>query len=220
MTHPSATDLISALPEFDPSEVAAVVAAQIEAAAAGGSARAIHAAHQRSVRRAVGEARLAEILPPRLEAGASMHVISHGDVDSLSYFAHWLGGTTHFDYAAISTWCVARADLDRLAAWLDAGLIDELELYVGEIFPSQYGDEYDVACQLVQRYGVRLVVARNHSKVMLAANEGDGYYLVIESSANVNTNPRIEQTATHHDRDLFSFYRDFYRGLRSIDRRP
>ncbi len=62
----------------------------------------------------------------------------------------------------------------------------------------------------------RLVIARNHSKVMLAMNDATGYYAAIESSANVNTNPRIEQTAIHRSADLYYFYRDFFDGLRSI----
>jgi hypothetical protein len=44
-----------------------------------------------------------------------------------------------------------------------------------------------------------------------------GHY-VIESSANLNTNPRIEQTAITRCEDLYWFYRDFFDGLRSIDR--
>lgn len=31
-------------------------------------------------------------------------------------------------------------------------------------------------------------MAKNHSKVTLACNEAEGYYVVVESSANVNTN--------------------------------
>jgi len=41
---------------------------------------------------------------------------------------------------------------------------------------------------------------------------------VIESSANLNTNPRIEQTCITRDRDLFEFYRDFFSGIHSVTR--
>lgn len=109
------------------------------------------------------------------------------------------------------------ADLDQIEGWIEAGRIETLELYVGEIFPSQYGDEYARALALADRYGFRLVVARNHSKIMLASR-GD-YFLAMESSANVNTNPRIEQTAIHASRELFDFYREFFAGLKTIDRR-
>lgn len=215
---PDALPDLSLFDGFDPAEVAAIVAAQLEAERPEGSARAIRAAHRAQLRRANSEAHLAEILPARLGDGESVHCISRGDVDALSFLAHWIKHT-HFDRVLISTWCMAKDDLDRLTGWLDSGRIDQLELYVGEIFPGQYGDEYEAALRLADVYGTRLVVARNHSKVMLAAHEASAYYLSIESSANVNTNPRIEQTATHCGRELYAFYLDFFHGLRSIDRR-
>ena len=42
---------------------------------------------------------------------------------------------------------------------------------------------------------------------------------MIESSANVNTNPRIEQSTIHRSADLYAFYAEFFDGIRSIDRR-
>lgn len=170
------------------------------------------------MRRANAEKTLAEILPRRIERGDSWHVISRGDIDALSYLRHCLAGVSHFDNVVLSTWCIAKADMDELATWLDTGRIEKLALYCGEIFPSQYGDEYEAALKLCEEYGIKLVIAKNHSKVTLAANEGDGYWLAIESSANVNTNPRIEQTTLTHDRALYEFYAEFFDGIRSIDR--
>lgn len=204
--------------DFDPADVAAIEALHAQDLLAQGEARAQRARHRRQVRHAKAEAQLASILPAQIEPGDSWHVISHGDIDSLSYLSHLMAGVSYFDYVAISTWCIAKADLDQIEAWIDAGRIDRFELYAGEIFPSQYGDEYAQALGLVERYGARVVIARNHSKVTLAGNDAEGCYLVCESSANVNTNPRIEQTAIHADRGLFDFYREFFSGLRSIDR--
>lgn len=209
------TDLFAG---FDPATVAAIEAANARERQATGVARAQRAAHRLHVRRAKAQATLAEILPERFTPGESWHVISHGDIDALSYLAHAIRAT-HFDYVAISTWCIARPDLEQISAWLDAGRIDHFELYAGEIFPSQYTDEHELAQQMVATYGIRLCIARNHSKLILASNEADDYHLVMEGSANVNTNPRIEQTAIHCSAELLTFYRDFYRGLRSIDRR-
>jgi hypothetical protein len=89
---------------------------------------------------------------------------------------------------------------------------------VGEIFPGTYIGEYERARELVRDYGVRLVITRNHSKVILARNEAACTFLVSEGSANVNTNPRIEQTTITHDRALFDFYKEFFDGLTSIVR--
>lgn len=201
---------------FDASEVARIRASRTAEIAEQGRARAMKKAHKLHVRRAKAEATLAEILPARVADSESWHVISHGDIDSLSYLSHALRGVEYFDFVLISTWCMGSADLDQIEGWIESGRIDTLELYVGEIFPSQYGDEYARAVALAERYGFRLVVARNHSKVM-AARCGD-YCLAIESSANVNTNPRIEQTAIHASRELFDFYREFFSGLKTIVR--
>ena len=142
------TDLFG---EFDPELVAAIQAGKEEEERQDGNARAQRAAHRMQVRRAKAEAQLAEILPDRFQAGDSWHVVSHGDIDALSYLTHALKGVPYFDYVAISTWCVARTDLEQIAAWLDAGRIDQFDLYAGEIFPSQYGDEHEYMLELTVR---------------------------------------------------------------------
>ena len=115
---------------------------------------------------------------------------------------------------------IRRAEISK---WLDAGRIEQFDLYAGEIFPGSYGDEYEQFLAMCEAYGCRLVVAKNHSKVTLAsradagAGQG-GCHLVIESSANVNTNPGIEQSAIHANRDLHQFYLDFFSEIKSIDR--
>jgi hypothetical protein len=71
---------------------------------------------------------------------------------------------------------------------------------------------------MCEAYGSRLIVAKNHSKITLASNAAEAYYLTVESSANVNTNPRIEQSAIHCGRDLHAFYLEFFSGIQSIDK--
>jgi len=203
---------------FDPATVAAIERGLHAEQKATGEAKAMRRTSRIQTRRATAEKRLAEILPARFAAGDSWHVLSHGDIDSLSYVRHALAGVTHFDHVLMSTWCIAKADLDEIASWLDAGRIDQFDLYAGEIFPNQYSDEYEQMLAMCEIYGCRLVIAKNHSKVTLCENAADGYRLAIESSANVNTNPRIEQTAIHCSDDLHSFYREFFHGLRSIDK--
>lgn len=202
---------------FDKELVASIAASKAAEIEDQGKARALQKSHRLHVRRAKSEATLIDILPLTIATGESWHVISHGDVDSLSYLAHLIKGVDFFDQVAISTWCMGAADLDQLEGWIEAGTIEDFALYVGEIFPSQYGDEYARAIDLSERYGFRLVVARNHSKVMLGRSSERSY--VIESSANVNTNPRIEQTAIHESAELYDFYQSFFDGLKSIDRR-
>lgn len=168
-------------------------------------AKAQHAADKRETRRAAAQ------------RSANRHHM-RGDIDALSYVRHILAGVSHLDHLLMSTWCIAKNDLTEISAWLDAGKIEQFDLYAGEIFPGSYGDEYEQMLAMCEAYGSRLIVAKNHSKITLASNAAEAYYLTVESSANVNTNPRIEQSAIHCGRDLHTFYLEFFSGIQSIDK--
>ncbi|MGH6625158.1 MAG: hypothetical protein ACRECD_01200 [Burkholderiaceae bacterium] len=209
------TDLFSG---FDPAEVLAA-GRQFQADRQQTErARAQKSANRHHMRRATAEAYLADILPARFADGESWHVISRGDIDSLSYLRHVLAGVSHLDQVLMSTWCIAKNDLQEIATWLDAGKIEQFDLYAGEIFPGSYGDEYEQMMKMCETYGCRLVIAKNHSKITLASQAETAYHLTIESSANVNTNPRIEQSTIHCGAELHAFYLEFFSGIKSIDR--
>ena len=166
-------------------------------------------------RRANSEATLAEILPAEIATGDAWHVISSGDIDSLSYLAHLLK-TTRMDYVALSTWCMAMEDIKQLAAWLADGTITRLDAYVGEIFPNQYSAEHAALSAIVRPAGGRVCVFRNHSKIFLCRARHRGW--VIESSANINTNPRTENTTITADAALYRHHLAYFNGVRSFER--
>lgn len=211
---------------FDPAEIARASRQIVADKAQSAKARATKSSNRHHMRRANAEATLAAILPATFAEGDSWHVVSRGDIDSLSYLRHILAGVPHLDHVLMSTWCVAKNDLTEISAWLDQGRIEQFDLYAGEIFPGSYGDEYEQFLAMCEAYGCRLVVAKNHSKVTLCsraggpagAGQGDPVHIVIESSANVNTNPRIEQSAIHASRELHQFYLEFFSEIKSIDR--
>jgi hypothetical protein len=51
-----------------------------------------------------------------------------------------------------------------------------------------------------------------------AADKAETRRATAQKSANVNTNPRIEQSAIHCGRDLHAFYLEFFSGIQSIDK--
>jgi hypothetical protein len=201
---------------FDPAEIARASRQMVAEKAETLRAVAQKSANRHHMRRANAEKTLADILPTKIEPGESWHVISRGDIDSLSYLRHVLAGVDHLDHVLMSTWCVAKNDLSEISAWLDSGRIEQFDLYAGEIFPGSYGDEYEQVLKMCELYGCRLVIAKNHSKVTLCSV--DDYQIVIESSANVNTNPRIEQSTMHNNPELHAFYLEFFSGVKSIDK--
>jgi hypothetical protein len=180
-----------------------------------GEARAIALSHAHAVRRANSEAMLAQLLPARIPSGMSYHVMSAGDVDSLSYVAH-IVAQVPVEYLILSTWCMAKDDVAALSALRDAGRLGRVDAYVGEIFPNQYVDAWRALCALTRARDGRCAVFRNHSKVYVLVTDEGG--IVIESSANVNTNPRAEQTAIHASDDLARFYKSYFDGIKSYNR--
>lgn len=163
-------------------------------------------------RKASSERVLEEVLPWQFEDGDCYHCISQGDVDSFSYFKHILK-SNKFDYALISTWCAAAEDFKEIENYIDRGFLKKIDFYVGEIFEKSYPEAFERATRIVQKCGGRLCIFRNNSKVMVL--KGDVSF-VVESSANLNTNPRCENTVVTCDKKLAEFYIDFYKKIKNF----
>lgn len=167
-------------------------------------------------RRAFSETQLLEVLPHDLKEGHSYHCISGGDVDSLSYLRAVMRSAGKLDYLLFSTWCMAEDDVLQLREWLEKGKIKRLDAYVGEIFPGSYSGVYALMLDVFKHYQCgRVCVFRNHSKIF--AGSGENFAFAIESSANINTNPRTEQGVITLNRGLFQFYKDFFDGVQSFE---
>ncbi len=166
-------------------------------------------------RRFKSERELEEAIDWEFEKGAAYHVISSGDIDSLSFLKHVLRQQP-LKYLAYSTWCMALQDIEEMVRYIELGRIQRLDSYVGEIFKASYSNEYIRLCSLHEKHGGRVAIFRNHAKVFVGF--GDKYDFVIESSANINTNPRTEQTVVTINSDLARFYKDFYDGIVSFER--
>lgn len=162
----------------------------------------------------LSEAALDDALDWHLEEGCAYHCVSFGDVDSLTYLRHILRQQP-IEYLMLSTWCMAMEDAVEIAEWVRRGMIGHIDFYVGEIFKNGYRGVRDAIEAIARSCGGRVARFRNHSKVM--AGFGRDFAFAIESSANVNTNPRTEQTVITVDRGLAEFYKEFYDKINSFD---
>ena len=158
--------------------------------------------------RVASEKALDDKLDWHFENGDEYHCISQGDVDSLSYL-RFIVKQQKLKYCMISTWVMAEADIAELDDWLTRGFIDKLDVWVGEIFHNNIA--YQKLEEVLRKHGGRIYVFRNHSKVMVGY--GERFDFVIESSANVNTNPRTEQTTIIVDSELADFYKEYYKNI-------
>lgn len=166
-------------------------------------------------RRVLSELALEKELPWHFEQGVSYHCISFGDVDALTYM-RVVVKQQRIRYALISTWCMASEDIAEVRTWLERGYVGRCDFYVGEIFKASYYKQYQELIKLCKDLGGRVAICRNHAKIMVLL--GERFDAVIESSANVNTNPRIENTVITVDTDLALWYKSFFDGLISFER--
>lgn len=207
-------DTLDLLDGLDPENVQAAARLHLLERQLLGATQAVRRTHRIHTRRVKNDEELARLVPTRLEPGESVHVLSTGDIDVLSFLRHLLGAADHFEYVLVTTWRINRDDLEQLQAWLDAGRIETFDLIIDQRFGRLAPDEYALAQRIAADYGGSVTCCLNHSKVTLCAAPHAGQWLVIESSANVNTNRRLEQTAVHNSRELFDFYRQAFDRVR------
>ena len=168
-------------------------------------------------RKAFSETQLLDILGvENFKDGYSYHCISAGDVDSLSYLKCILR-QQKLDYLLFSSWCMASDDIMQLEEWLENGTLKKVDAYLGEIFPKSYPFEWKKINELFDKYQCgKVSIFRNHSKIY--AGYGDLYHFAIESSANINTNPRAEQTCITIGGDIFEFYKGYFDKINSFEK--
>ena len=171
-------------------------------------------------RRAFSEVKLLEAMKyVKPEKGVSYNFITAGDVDSLSYLKVVLNWY-NLDYVLCSTWCMAAEDILQLQEWHEAGRIKRLDMYLGEIFPGSYKIEWEMVKAFYKQHpdAGRAAIFRNHSKIYAGANYAEDFYFGIQTSANINTNPRTENGNITIDQGLFEFYKDYFDGIISFEK--
>ena len=179
------------------------------------SVQVIKTVNQHAKRRVLSELALEKELPWHFEPNVSYHCISFGDVDALTYM-RVIVKQQKIRYALLSTWCMASEDISEIRSWLERGYIGRCDFYVGEIFKASYFKQYQELIALCKTLGGRVALCRNHAKIMVLF--GEHFDAVIESSANVNTNPRIEQACITVNSELANWYKDFFDGIKSFER--
>lgn len=211
-------DLLSA---FNADEIESAMASHATEIEVRGQVRALLRKHTIDARCASSDAAMATCLHSTIPDGHSLHVLSTGDVDALSYIKGLLALHQYADELHISTWRINTTDLQHLDDLLNQGRIGDFHLLIDPRFERIAPDQYSRALELIGRYpGSTMRLAPNHSKVTLFCNREQDVWIAIESSANVNTNKRMEQTSLHRSRQLWTFYADMFASFKNADIPP
>lgn len=165
------------------------------------------------MRRANGVLELNAVMSERPRKGRSIHILTGGNVDLLAHLMWVMQFWPKVRRVFLSAWAISGVDILKCKQWLEDGSIGTLELLLGDIFPSKYKMEW---AKLMEMYDAGVITniynSSIHSKVMLI-DVDDDTKLVIESSANCNMNPRVEQSCVTLSAELFQFYDVYLHGI-------
>lgn len=168
------------------------------------------------MRRIKSEIAVEEELPWHWEQGVSYHCISNGEVDGLTYLRAAVK-QQRCRYVMLATWSLAAEDIREMRHWVKSGYIGRIDIYVGEMFLSAgRSHERKELIKLCREAGGRLVIFRTHAKVM--AIFGERFDCAIVGSANINTNPRVEEMVITVDSELARFYKEYFDEIKSFER--
>ncbi len=175
----------------------------------------LRAQRQFEKRRFFSEKNLLDTFTWHLEPDAIYCVITGGDIDQLSFLKHVLRQQS-LKFCLLSSWCFGIEDVQEIGSWIEKGLIKRIDIYMGEIARASYAMCQRDLSAIAKRSGGRCAVFRNHSKVILCY--GDRFDCAILSSANVNTNPRTENTTIICSREVCDFYKEYFDDIKAYNK--
>jgi hypothetical protein len=172
------------------------------------AARTLRLSPRKRHERVLREQALSQVIGAPPVAGESIHVVSEARFDFWTWvpvMIGWIGGRTEILYC--STWTLSRANAVEMFQLWDTGAIGVAHFLTGTYFKRRETAVYAMLLQGIRARGGRYRAFQNHAKVLLLDNAGTGVWLTVEGSANLTSNPRLEQYVLTNDRGLYEFHR-------------
>ena len=140
---------------------------------------------------------------PSLEKNMSEFVFSNGSfslIDLIDYILKKTGKAK----IDVSTWVASYASINHIIDFLEDQRINEFRFLMDSGFKNTRRELYD---HIDKFFPNSIALTRTHSKFTIIHN--DEYNFVIETSANLNKNNRLENFRVTEDKT----YCDFFRGV-------
>lgn len=146
---------------------------------------------------------------PQLPENEVYKMVSDGRFSSIS-FVKYIADRTKIHEMYVSSFRIGRKELQLIDALHDTGRIGMCHFAVGTLMENDgsrgkkyhYYDDFKNVCD---KNGWEYITVNNHSKILLFDTDTGKY--VIETSSNLNENPKIEQFSFERDEGLYDFYR-------------
>lgn len=142
-------------------------------------------------------------LPKRKEA---LHIVTSGNFDLfllIPMTARLMNNVV--EELWISTWSINRENVNKLMQLHDDGIIASISMITGHYFASRESEVYKTLKQYICSRKQRYQTFDTHAKIILMKNNCCD--IVIESSANMTKNPRVEQVTVFNDPELLEFHK-------------
>lgn len=144
--------------------------------------------------------------------GEALKFISlHGGVASLSFIA-WVAKNEQILELSASTLRIGPKQYQYLNALAKSGKLKNARFLTSSMqkeMDTKHGRNYAREFKTIaDRNGWNMIVANNHSKIILMRTETAHY--VLETSSNLNENPKIEQYSFENSKEVYDFYNHFF----------
>ena len=143
--------------------------------------------------------------------------VSDGGFSSISFIL-FISSRATIREMYVSSFRIGRKELQMIDALHQSGKIGMCHFTVGSLMKDdgatgkkyKYYDDFVGVCK---KNGWEYITTNNHSKILLFDTSNGKY--VIETSSNLNENPKIEQFSFEKDSVLFDFYKTVFNTLRN-----
>ena len=138
-----------------------------------------------------------------------------GGFSALSFIL-WITNTEKIEELWISTFRIGKKHFQKLEELYENNKIEKLYLITSDSQEridslAQYKDStynyFQHIKEISEKNNWKIAIFNNHSKIVLAKTK-DNFY-VLETSSNMNENPKCEQFSFENDKSLYDFYKNF-----------
>jgi len=140
---------------------------------------------------------------------------------SLIGLIRFVADKVRINHLTVSSLAVGAKHAECLDVMAEQGNLGHAEFYVGTVMGMDrktktvkrgMRDRGYVLKGIAEKRGWEVVICKNHSKILLMDTDRGRY--VVETSSNLNENPKFEQFSFEKNDELYDFYRSFFDGLK------
>lgn len=159
--------------------------------------------HDLGIRRAADVAK--ELPPP----GVVDHYVLNGTFDQYHIFQRFIELAGGAEEALLATWSIGRQTVTEIAADVAAGRIKRLLMITDAEHAKIHSEYYGLLMEALRGKEAKLILCNCHAK-LAAFKDARGECYIMEGSANLTGNPRLENLNICRSTEVYNMYRALF----------